>query len=52
MRQLHSGSDGQIVPSITGQLGAMFSMPAMYKNWVYFSSVSFPLRAFLVSNAW
>jgi hypothetical protein len=48
--QLHSGSDSQVVQSIAGQLGAMFSMPAVYKNWVYFSSVSFPLRAFSLSN--
>jgi hypothetical protein len=48
--QFRSGSDSQIVQSIVGQLGAMFSMPAMFKNWVYFSSVSFPLRAFSMSN--
>jgi hypothetical protein len=44
-------NDSAIYQEITGQLGAVFSMPAYFNGTVYYGAVNDNLKAFPISNA-
>jgi hypothetical protein len=50
MGHFQSGSDSQILQTITGQLGAVFSTPAYWNNTVYYSSEQSQLKSFVLNN--
>ena len=45
------GSDSQIVQSLPGAVGGMFSIPAYFNGTVYFSGAGDNLKAFPIANA-
>ncbi len=44
------GSDNQIVQSVIGQLGGVWSSPAYFNNQLYFQASSDVLKAFTIAN--
>jgi len=50
MGHYNASSDAQIVQSITGQLGQVFSTPAYWNNNIYYSSTNAYLKAFKLTN--
>lgn len=49
--KLQSGSDSQIVASLAGAIGGLFSNPAYFNKTVYFCGSGDGLKAFPLSNA-
>lgn len=50
MGQFQTGSDSQIVQSLPGALGSLFSTPAYFANTVYFVAVDDVLKAYVLNN--
>ncbi len=50
MGHYSSTSDAQIVQSVAGQLGQVFSTPTYWNNTIYYSSTNAYLKAFTLSN--
>ncbi len=50
MGHFHSGDDSQIVQSIAGPVGPLFSTPAYYNGMVYLATISDNLKAFSLVN--
>jgi hypothetical protein len=49
--QFQEGSDSQIVQSLPGAVGGLFSIPAYFNGSVYFSGAGDNLKAFSIANA-
>jgi hypothetical protein len=51
MGGFHANDDSQIVQSIANAVGGTWSMPAFYKNTLYYNGAGDVLKAFPISNA-
>jgi uncharacterized protein (TIGR03437 family) len=51
MGKFQAGSDSQIVQSLAGAIGGMFSIPAYFNGSVYFSGAGDNLKAYSIANA-
>jgi hypothetical protein len=51
MGKFQAGSDSQIVQSLPGAIGGMFSIPAYFNGSVYFSGAGDNLKAYSIANA-
>ncbi len=51
MGKFQAGSDSQIVQSLPGAIGGMFSIPAYFNGSVYFSGANDNLKAYSIANA-
>ncbi len=49
--KFQAGSDSQIVQSLAGAVGGLFSIPAYFNGTVYFSGAGDNLKAFSIANA-
>ncbi|HYM06898.1 MAG TPA: hypothetical protein VEU11_10090, partial [Terriglobales bacterium] len=50
MGKFQAGSDSQIVQSIVGAIGPLYSIPIYFNNTVFFSSIDRPLEAFPING--
>jgi len=50
MGQFQAGSDSQIVQSLPGALGSLFSTPAYFANTIYFGAANDTLKAYTLNS--
>jgi len=48
--KFQSGSDNQIVQSLTGAIGPLFGIPAYFNNTLYFAGANNAMKAFAITN--